>query len=112
MYRGHCKKSPTSVRKVPYYLVFYPETQDLTLYRHNHRKYDTVKPTPQGAILSPNLTWKSGYWTAGFGSGTRENCSRCLLIWSATSKPHVGNWRRRHAKLMTKDAGLMSWRGV
>ena len=30
--------------KVPYYLMFYPEDQELTLYRHNGRKYVTVKP--------------------------------------------------------------------
>jgi Uma2 family endonuclease len=30
--------------KVPYYLVFYPDTQDLSLYRHNKKKYISVKP--------------------------------------------------------------------
>lgn len=30
--------------KVPYYLLFYPDTQDLTLYRHTSRKYLSVKP--------------------------------------------------------------------
>jgi Uma2 family endonuclease len=34
--------------KVPYYLVFYPDAQELTLYRHNKRKYGTVKPTEHG----------------------------------------------------------------
>jgi Uma2 family endonuclease len=34
--------------KVPYYLVFYPETQDLTLYRHNRRRYVSVKPNRRG----------------------------------------------------------------
>jgi Uma2 family endonuclease len=34
--------------KVPYYLVFYPDTQDLTLYRHNRRKYVTTKPNRHG----------------------------------------------------------------
>ncbi|HXG08608.1 MAG TPA: Uma2 family endonuclease, partial [Gemmataceae bacterium] len=34
--------------KVPYYLVFYPETQDVTLYRHNRRRYGRVKPNRQG----------------------------------------------------------------
>jgi Uma2 family endonuclease len=34
--------------KVPYYLVFYPETQDVTLYRHNRRRYGSVKPNRQG----------------------------------------------------------------
>jgi hypothetical protein len=30
--------------RVPYYLVFYPDNQDLTLYRHTGKKYVTVKP--------------------------------------------------------------------
>jgi hypothetical protein len=34
--------------KVPYYLVFYPDNQELTLYRHNGRKYVTVRPNAQG----------------------------------------------------------------
>jgi Uma2 family endonuclease len=34
--------------KVPYYLVFYPDAGELTLYRHNRRKYVTVKPNAHG----------------------------------------------------------------
>lgn len=34
--------------KVPYYLLFYPDDQELTLYRHNGRKYVTVKPNDHG----------------------------------------------------------------
>jgi Uma2 family endonuclease len=30
--------------KVPYYLAFYPDNQELSLYRHTGRKYVTVKP--------------------------------------------------------------------
>ncbi len=30
--------------KVPYYLLFYPDTQDLSVYRHNGRRYVSVKP--------------------------------------------------------------------
>jgi hypothetical protein len=30
--------------KVPYLLMFYPDNQELTVYRHNGRKYVTVKP--------------------------------------------------------------------
>jgi Uma2 family endonuclease len=41
--------------KVPYYLIFYPDTQDLTLYRHNKRKYVTVKPNAQGRYPIPEL---------------------------------------------------------
>lgn len=30
--------------KVPYYLLFYPDAQELTLYHHNGRRYVSVKP--------------------------------------------------------------------
>jgi len=41
--------------KVPYYAIFYPETEDLTLYRHNRRKYVTVKPNMHGRFAIPEL---------------------------------------------------------
>jgi hypothetical protein len=41
--------------KVPYYLLFYPEAQELTLYHHNKRKYLTVKPDKQGRLAIPEL---------------------------------------------------------
>src|SRR5579872_2378734 len=41
--------------KVPYYLLFYPETQDLTLYRHNKRKYVSVKPDERERYAIPML---------------------------------------------------------
>jgi Uma2 family endonuclease len=41
--------------KVPYYLVFYPDNQELTLYRHNGRKYVSVKPNEQERYPIPEL---------------------------------------------------------
>jgi hypothetical protein len=41
--------------KVPYYLVFYPDNQELTLYRHNKRRYVTVKPNRQDRYAIPEL---------------------------------------------------------
>jgi Uma2 family endonuclease len=41
--------------KVPYYLVYYPDNQDLTLYRHNGKKYVTVKPNEQERYEIPQL---------------------------------------------------------
>jgi Uma2 family endonuclease len=46
--------------KVRYYLVFYPDTQDLTLYRHNKRKYVTVKPNGHGRYSIPELDLEVG----------------------------------------------------
>ncbi len=41
--------------KVPYFLLFYPDTQDLTLYRHTGKKYVTVRPNEQGRYPIPEL---------------------------------------------------------
>jgi Uma2 family endonuclease len=41
--------------KVPYYLMFYPDDQELTLYRLRGRKYVSVKPNKQGRYAIPEL---------------------------------------------------------
>jgi Uma2 family endonuclease len=41
--------------KVPYLLLFYPDNQELSLYRHNRRKYVSVKPNAQGRYAVPEL---------------------------------------------------------
>ena len=41
--------------KVPYYLIFYPETQDLTLFRRGARKYVSVKPNGGDRLAIPEL---------------------------------------------------------
>lgn len=41
--------------KVPYYLVCSTDDQDLTLYRHNKRGYDSVKPNSAGRYAIPEL---------------------------------------------------------
>ncbi len=41
--------------KVPYYLMFYPDNQELSLFRHNKRKYVSVKPDAQGRHVIPEL---------------------------------------------------------
>jgi Uma2 family endonuclease len=46
--------------KVPYYLLFYPDTQDLTLYHHSGRKYTSVPPNEQGRHLIPDLDLEVG----------------------------------------------------
>jgi Uma2 family endonuclease len=58
--------------KIPYYLLFYPETQDLTLYKHNGRKYVTVLPDDQNRYPIPDLELEVGlldgwvrYWFRG-----------------------------------------------
>lgn len=41
--------------KVPYYLLFYHDIQDLTLYRHDGTKYVSVKPNETGRYAIPEL---------------------------------------------------------
>jgi Uma2 family endonuclease len=41
--------------KVPNYLVFYPDEGELTLFRHNKRKYVTVRPNEHGRYAIPDL---------------------------------------------------------
>ncbi len=46
--------------KVPYYLIFYPDEQELTLYRHTKRKYVSVKPNEHGRLALPELELELG----------------------------------------------------
>jgi Uma2 family endonuclease len=41
--------------KARYYLLFYPDTQDLTLYRHDGTRYVSVKPNERGRLAIPEL---------------------------------------------------------
>jgi Uma2 family endonuclease len=41
--------------KVPYYLTFYPDDQELTLYRHNGRRYVSVKPNKEQRYEVANI---------------------------------------------------------
>ncbi|MBI3410348.1 MAG: Uma2 family endonuclease [Planctomycetes bacterium] len=41
--------------KVPYYLIFYPDNQELTLYRHTGENYVSVKPNKRGHYALPEL---------------------------------------------------------
>ncbi len=58
--------------KVPYYLLFVPDAQELTLYRHNRRKYVTTRPDDNGRYPIPELELALGlldgwvrYWFRG-----------------------------------------------
>ncbi len=58
--------------KVPYFLLFYPDSQDLTLYHHTSKKYVSVKPNNQGRCSIPELDLEVGlldewvrYWHEG-----------------------------------------------
>lgn len=41
--------------EVPYYLLFYPDNQELTLYRHNGKKYVSIPPDENGRSPLPEL---------------------------------------------------------
>jgi Uma2 family endonuclease len=46
--------------RVPYYLVFHPEKQDLRLYHHNGVAYDRVTPNPHGPLPIPEIDLEIG----------------------------------------------------
>jgi Uma2 family endonuclease len=46
--------------KVPYYLIFYPDDQELTLYRHTGKKYVSVKPNKHGRYAIKELNLEVG----------------------------------------------------
>jgi Uma2 family endonuclease len=46
--------------KVPYYLLFQPDVQELTLYHHNGEKYSTVVPLEHGRCPIPELALEIG----------------------------------------------------
>jgi Uma2 family endonuclease len=46
--------------KVPYYLLFYPDNQEMTLYHHTSRRYATVQPNDQGRCAIPELEMEVG----------------------------------------------------
>jgi Uma2 family endonuclease len=58
--------------KVPYYLLFHPEDQELTLYRYNGRRYVSVKPNDEERYAIAELDLEIGiregwarYWYRG-----------------------------------------------
>jgi hypothetical protein len=58
--------------KVPYYLLFYPDKQELTLYRLGVRKYVATTPNNDGRLAIPELDLEVGlldrwvrYWYKG-----------------------------------------------
>lgn len=48
--------------KVPYYLVFYPEAQELTLFHLQGKKYQTVPPNDAGRCPLPELDLEMTIW--------------------------------------------------
>jgi Uma2 family endonuclease len=70
-YEDNFKKYEEELQ-VPYCLLFYPQVQELTLYRHNGNKYLTVTPNEQGRYPIPELELEVGlregwvrYWFRG-----------------------------------------------
>ena len=53
-YEGSFRKYELEL-EVPYYLLFYPETQDLSLFRRGKKKYISVKPNEAGRLAIPEL---------------------------------------------------------
>jgi Uma2 family endonuclease len=41
--------------KVPYALIFYPDSQELTLFHHNGKEYVSIEPNTRGCLAVPEL---------------------------------------------------------
>jgi Uma2 family endonuclease len=70
-YEGNFRKYKQEL-KVPYYLLFYLQHQDLALYRHSGSGYDTVPSNEQGRFPLPEVDLEVGllagwlrYWFKG-----------------------------------------------
>ena len=70
-YEGSFRKYEREL-EVPYYLLFYPETQDLSLFRRGKKKYVSVKPNEAGRLAIPELDLEvalldewARYWYCG-----------------------------------------------
>jgi Putative restriction endonuclease len=48
------------IKKVPYYLIFHAEQQELTKYRHDGDKYISTKPIKHGSFAIPELNLEVG----------------------------------------------------
>ncbi|HEV3024618.1 MAG TPA: Uma2 family endonuclease [Pirellulales bacterium] len=46
--------------KVPYYLMFHPEDQELTLYHYKSKRYSAVRPNEQDRFAIPELDLELG----------------------------------------------------
>src|SRR5262249_52347929 len=59
--------------KVPYYLVFHPDTQDLTLFRHTGKKYVTVRANAAGRLAIKRLDLEMALLDGGVKFGYKDN---------------------------------------
>ena len=79
--------------KVPYYLLFVPESEEMILFRHNRRRYVTVKPDEHGRVaIAQNWTWSWPCWTVGCGSGSAASCCRCRATCSTRWTNSSSRW--------------------
>lgn len=88
--------------KVPYYLVFYPDNQDLTLYRHTGRKFVSVKPNKQGRYAVSELDLEVGLldgWVRFWYRGALLPLPADLQGELDTARRELDNATRRLAEL-------------
>lgn len=89
--------------KVPYYLMFYPDDQELSLFRRNTRKYVSVKPDAQGRHAIPELEMDLAlldgwvrYWFRGK-----------LLSLPAQLQKELNQLRQQNEQLMKNNEQLL-----
>ena len=95
--------------KVPYYLLFYPETQDLSLFRQGKTRYVSVKPNAAGRLAIPELELEvalldgwARYWFRGELLDLPADLKRSLV--EAKEEARRAKEEARRAKEETRRA--------
>jgi Uma2 family endonuclease len=95
--------------KVPYYLLFYPDNQDLILYRHNGKKYVAVKPNKENRYEVRDLNievalldgwvrfWHEGVILRRICCANWTTLDAASMICKSVSMPRSENWRDSEA---------------
>ncbi len=90
--------------KVPYYLVFYPEIQELTLFRLRAGRYGTVKPGANGRLAIPRLELEVAIHEDWVRFWFRGSCCPCPRNCSANSTTPAGASPSKPAAPTSKPA--------
>ena len=101
--------------KVPYYLLFDPRTQTLTLHHHNGKKYVALKANAEGRLELPELDLEIAildgwvrYWFKGKLLPLPADLAKDLAEMTQraeTAEREVADLRKEIEKLRSKKSG-------
>ena len=93
--------------KVPYYLTFYADEQELTLYRHGGERYQAVPPNQNGRYLIPELDLEVGRldgWARFWYQGDRLLLPADLLRQIEDAQRRTADAEKRRADALARLA--------